>query len=363
MSHYKMVKVDLVSNPYPIYIGEDLLQQIELINPHVKGRQIFIVCDDNTKIYLPRLTSALAHFDCHSLVLPAGEQYKTLETCNRIWTALMQEYYDRSTTLCALGGGVIGDLTGFAAACYRRGVPFLQYPTTLLAQVDAAIGGKTGVNHPMGKNMIGAFHQPQCVVIDINTLQTLPEREFISGLAEVVKYGLIASAEFFNWLEANIDKICARDFDALSYIIEQSCTIKARFVALDEFEEGARALLNLGHTFAHAIETATGYQAWLHGEAVSVGIALAADLSWREGMLNSADVSRIQCLLQALKLPIKPPSDLSAEQFLSLMAQDKKVLARQLRLILLQKIGAALVTSDFSEENLQQTLLQSEKMV
>jgi 3-dehydroquinate synthase len=358
MPHYKIVKVNLVRQPYSIYIGEDLLQQVELISPHVKGQQIFIVCDDNTKIYLPRLTSALANFDCNSLILPAGEQYKTLETCNRIWTALMQKYHDRSTILCALGGGVIGDLTGFAAACYRRGVAFLQYPTTLLAQVDAAIGGKTGVNHPMGKNMIGAFHQPQCVVIDINTLHTLPEREFIAGLAEVVKYGLIADVEFFNWLEANVDQIRTRDVSALTYIIEQSCAIKARFVALDEFEEGPRALLNLGHTFAHAIETATSYQGWLHGEAVSVGIALAADLSWREGLLNSEDVSRIQCLLQALGLPIKPPSDMSSEQFLSLMAQDKKVLARQLRLVLLQKIGAAFVTSDFSKENLQQTLAE-----
>jgi 3-dehydroquinate synthase len=289
-------------------------------------------------------------------VLPDGEQYKTLEVWNRIFDALLHARFGRDCTLVALGGGVIGDMTGFAAACYQRGVAFIQVPTTLLAQVDSSVGGKTGINHPAGKNMIGAFHQPLAVIADTSTLATLPQRELSAGLAEVLKYGLIRDASFLSWLEAHMAELLARDADALAYIIRLSCEIKADIVAADEHEAGQRALLNLGHTFGHAIETAAGYGNWLHGEAVAVGICMAADLSARMGWLTEGDVARIRRLVTSAGLPVDAPADLSADRFLELMAIDKKVQDGQLRLVLLRHPGDALVTADVEPDLLRATL-------
>jgi len=290
--------------------------------------------------------------------LPDGEKYKNLETLNTIFDTLLSKKHNRTTTLIALGGGVIGDMTGFAAACYQRGVNFIQLPTTLLAQVDSSVGGKTAVNHPMGKNMIGAFYQPQCVIADTGTLNTLDDRQLRAGLAEVIKYGLIADAPFFNWLEENINHLLDRDPEALAYAIERSCENKAKVVSLDEREGGVRAILNLGHTFGHAIETYQSYKDWLHGEAVSVGMVMAAKLSNALGWIPENDVSRTKELLLKCELPVSAPKDMSAEKFLELMSVDKKVLDGSLRLVLLKSIGHAVVTSDF-DPNCLNTLLES----
>ena len=289
------------------------------------------------------------------IVLPDGEAYKNSETLNLIYDALLQNRCERSTTLIALGGGVIGDITGYAAATYLRGVPFIQVPTTLLSQVDSSVGGKTGINHPLGKNMIGAFYQPQLVLSDIATLDTLPQRELSAGLAEVIKYGLIRDADFFLWLERNMHLLLALDSDAMSYAIYRSCRNKAEVVAADERESGERALLNLGHTFGHAIENGMGYGVWLHGEAVAAGIMLAADLSRRMGWLSAEDVARVAAILAAANLPIKPPN-LGVEKYLDLMGLDKKVVDGKIRLILQQGIGKSVVTSEYDTEALYQTL-------
>ena len=285
-------------------------------------------------------------------------EYKTLEVLNNIFTALLKNHCDRKTTLIALGGGVVGDMTGFAAATYQRGVPFIQIPTTLLAQVDSSVGGKTGVNHPLGKNMIGAFHQPQCVIIDTDTLATLPDRELSAGLAEVIKYGLIGDTEFFVWLEQNLDKLMQRDPQALAFAIERSCADKARVVAADEREAGSRALLNLGHTFGHAIETGAGYGAWLHGEAVAAGMCMAADLSRRLGWLTPDECARIERLVQRARLPTRAPRTLSAAQLRECMNVDKKVEAGKLRLVLPRGFGHAVITPDFPPALLHETLEQ-----
>jgi 3-dehydroquinate synthase len=301
----------------------------------------------------------LASFDglkTATVILPDGEQYKTLDTLNTIFTALLEQRFNRGCTLVALGGGVVGDITGFAAASYQRGVAFLQVPTTLLAQVDSSVGGKTGVNHPLGKNMIGAFHQPGCVVIDTDTLDTLDDRQLAAGFAEVIKYGLIYDADFFAWLEENVSAIMARDKMALARAIERSCTIKAEIVAADERESGVRALLNLGHTFGHAIETGTGYGNWLHGEAVATGMLMAVDLSARHGWLDRADVQRTESILRQAGLPTRPPATMSEQQFMELMAVDKKVIDGGLRLVLLKRIGEAFVTADFQSDLLSETL-------
>ena len=293
-----------------------------------------------------------------SIQLPDGEEYKNLDSMNLVYSRLLEGRFDRNTTLIALGGGVVGDITGFAAASYQRGVPFIQIPTTLLSQVDSSVGGKTGVNHPLGKNMIGAFYQPQAVIIDINSLDTLPDRELSAGISEVIKYGILGDAEFFNWLEDNVEALMARDPDVLTYAIARSCQDKADIVAADEREQGKRALLNLGHTFGHAIETGLGYGEWLHGEAVACGMVMAARLSAEMGWLSDSDVGRIRALISRANLPTDPPPAMSADKFRALMAIDKKVLDGKLRLILLQSIGSSIVTDSFDNETLNKILEQ-----
>jgi 3-dehydroquinate synthase len=356
----KTLEVDLGERSYPIHIGQGLLREPALLTEHIRGRQVMVVTNETiAPLYLHNIMCQFEDFDLASVILPDGEQYKTLETLNSVFTALLEHRFNRQCTLVALGGGVVGDITGFAAACYQRGVAFLQVPTTLLAQVDSSVGGKTGVNHPLGKNMIGAFHQPGCVVIDTDTLDTLDQRQLAAGVAEVIKYGLIHDAGFFTWLEKNIDLLIARDKPSLAYTIERSCTIKAEIVAADELEGGRRALLNLGHTFGHAIETGTGYGNWLHGEAIAAGMLMAADLSARHGWLPGGDVGRIEQLLQRAGLPTTPPQEMGEAQFRELMAVDKKSMDGGLRLVLLKKIGMAVVTGEFSTELLSQTLIRA----
>lgn len=355
----KTLTVDLGSRSYPIHIGTGLLREPELFAPWIRGRQVMVVSNDRVApLYAAALRQGLAGFDLAELVLPDGEAYKTLETMNRIMTALLERRFDRGCTLVALGGGVVGDITGFAAACYQRGVDYLQVPTTLLAQVDSSVGGKTGVNHPLGKNMIGAFHQPRCVVADTATLDTLDDRELRAGVAEVIKYGLIRDPDFLAWLEDSVERLLARDPEALAYAIERSCMNKAAVVAADEREAGLRATLNLGHTFGHAIETGLGYGRWLHGEAVAAGMYLAADLSTRLGMLTPADRQRVEALLARAGLPTRAPAELSPERMRELMAVDKKSQAGKLRLVLLEGLGKAVVTGDFDSSVLDETLRQ-----
>lgn len=353
----RTLRLDLGERSYPIYIGSGLLPDPHLFAPHIHGRQVLVVSNVTVApLYLQRLESALQGFTLRSISLPDGEAYKTLDTLNLVYDALLENRFNRRCTLIALGGGVVGDICGFAAASYQRGVDFIQVPTTLLSQVDSSVGGKTGVNHRLGKNMIGAFHQPNAVIIDTDTLGTLPDRELSAGLAEVIKYGLIREPEFFDWLEANMDRLLARDPEALGYAIERSCRCKADVVAADERESGQRALLNLGHTFGHAIETGMGYGTWLHGEAVGTGMLLAAELSARQGWLGAADVDRIRRLLGRARLPVAVPPEMTPERFLELMAVDKKVLDGGLRLVLLHGIGKAVVTGDFDPRQLRATL-------
>jgi 3-dehydroquinate synthase len=349
--------VELGARSYPIFIGQGLLGKPELLTQHVRGRQVMVVTNETiAPLYLDAVRGIFSDFELATVILPDGEQYKNLDTLNLIFTALLENKFNRGCTLVALGGGVVGDITGFAAASYQRGVAFLQIPTTLLAQVDSSVGGKTGVNHPLGKNMIGAFHQPACVLIDTNTLDTLDNRQLAAGLAEVIKYGLIRDAAFFGWLEENIDLLKARDKQALARAIERSCALKAEIVAADERESGQRALLNLGHTFGHAIETGTGYGTWLHGEAVATGMLMAADLSARHGWLSDDAVARTVKLLQQANLPTRPPDEMGEARFLELMAVDKKVVDGGLRLILLKDIGDAFLTGDFDTDLLGKTL-------
>lgn len=353
----KLINVELGERSYPIYIGPGLTGNSELIQQRIRGKQVMIVTNETiAPLYLHTLQGALAGKQVATVILPDGEKFKTLTTLNLVFDALLDNRFNRSVTLVALGGGVIGDMTGFAAACYQRGVDFVQIPTTLLSQVDSSVGGKTGVNHAMGKNMIGAFYQPRSVLIDTNSLRTLPDREFAAGMAEVIKYGLIADAEFFSWLESNISKIMSRDEEALQYAIAVSCQTKAWVVAQDEREGGIRAILNLGHTFGHAIETATQYTAYLHGEAVAVGMLMAMDLSYRTGAVSESDCDRTKALIAACGLPLKTPAGMAVEQFMALMSVDKKVLDGSLRLVLLEKLGKAYVGSDFSAEDLEATL-------
>ncbi|HEY9149210.1 MAG TPA: 3-dehydroquinate synthase, partial [Gammaproteobacteria bacterium] len=341
----KTLTVELGERSYPIHIGPGLLDDGALLKPHITGRQVMVVSNETVApLYLARLQASLADFDLDAVILPDGEEYKTLEVLNRIYDRLLERRFNRKCTLVALGGGVVGDMTGFAAATYQRGVNFIQVPTTLLAQVDSSVGGKTGVNHPRGKNMIGAFYQPSCVLADTDTLATLDERQLAAGMAEVIKYGLIREPGFFAWLEAHMDALNARDTGALIEAIERSCACKAEVVAADEREGGLRAILNLGHTFGHAIETGMGYGSWLHGEAVGAGMYLAAELSRREGWLGAADMERIRVLLERARLPVKAPPSMTEQQFLDLMAVDKKVLDGGLRLVLLKAIGEAVIS-------------------
>ena len=352
------LKVELANRSYPIHIGRNLLHNANLILPHLKRKHVAVVTNTTVApLYLDKLSNTLQveGVSVIPIVLPDGEAYKNTETLNTIYDALLQNRCERNTTLIALGGGVIGDLTGYAAATYLRGVPFIQIPTTLLSQVDSSVGGKTGINHPLGKNMIGAFYQPQLVLADTDTLHTLPAREFSAGMAEVIKYGLIRDANFFDWLEVNISKLMALDESAISEAIFRSCQNKAEVVARDEHENGERALLNLGHTFGHAIENAMGYGVWLHGEAVAAGTMMAADLSQRMGWLKVDEVKRIHALLKATNLPLDPPK-LGAEKYLELMQLDKKVSDGKIRLILQQGIGKSVITSDYDAEKLKETL-------
>lgn len=353
------LKVELASRSYPIHIGRKLLSDASLILPHLKRKHVAIVTNTTVApIYLEQLSQTLQAVGVKvlSIILPDGEAYKNSETLNTIYDALLQNRCERSTTLIALGGGVIGDLTGYAAATYLRGVPFIQIPTTLLSQVDSSVGGKTGINHPLGKNMIGAFYQPQLVLADIDTLQTLPKREFSAGVAEVIKYGLIRDADFFDWLETNMASLMQLNEQVLSDAIYRSCQNKADVVAADEHEQGERALLNLGHTFGHAIENAMGYGVWLHGEAVAAGTMMAADLSQRMGWLNASEVARIKHSFESANLPVTAPA-LGAEKYLDLMGLDKKVENGKIRLILQQGIGKSVITSDYDVEKLKETLL------
>jgi 3-dehydroquinate synthase len=349
--------VDLGDRSYPIRIGRGLFTDPKLLTEHIHGRQVMIVSNTTiAPLYLDAVAGMLSDFSVKTVILPDGEEYKTLETLNIIFTALLENRFNRGCTLVALGGGVVGDITGFAAASYQRGVAFVQIPTTLLAQVDSSVGGKTGVNHPLGKNMIGAFHQPNCVLIDTDTLDTLDDRQLAAGMAEVIKYGLIRDSAFFDWLEQNIDALKQRNKPALAYAIERSCKLKAEIVAADERESGLRAILNLGHTFGHAIETGTGYGNWLHGEAVAAGMLMAADLSARHGWLSADAVQRTKDLLSRAGLPTRPPAEINPDTFMQLMAIDKKVVDGGLRLVLLKEIGNALVTGDFRQDLLVATL-------
>jgi len=338
-------------------MGEGNLNNPELLTQHIKSRQVVVVTNETiAPLYLQNVIAHLQQYQIETVILPDGEQYKTLASMDIIFDALLTKQYSRNATLIALGGGVIGDVAGFAAACYQRGIPFIQIPTTLLAQVDSSVGGKTGVNHALGKNMIGAFYQPQCVIIDIKVLDTLDDRQLSAGIAEVIKYGLIRDAEFFAWIEANIENILARDKQASTYIIERSCLSKAEIVAADERESGIRAILNLGHTFGHAIETGAGYGTYLHGEAVAIGTCQAADLSRRMGWLSDADVRRIVDLFKRALLPTEPPVNLSAEECIKLMAVDKKNVDGEIRLILLKSIGEASLPIGVGKSQLLETL-------
>lgn len=352
------LKVELADRSYPIHIGKNLISDASLILPYLKRKHVAIVTNTTVApLYLAQLSQSLqaAGVTVIAIILPDGEAYKNSATLNTIYDTLLQNRCERSTTLIALGGGVIGDLTGYAAATYLRGVPFIQIPTTLLSQVDSSVGGKTGINHPLGKNMIGAFYQPQLVLADIDTLQTLPAREFAAGMAEIIKYGLIRDAEFFDWLELNMASLMQLDEATLSYAIFRSCQNKADVVAKDEHEQGDRALLNLGHTFGHAIENAMGYGVWLHGEAVAVGSMMAADLSRRMGWLSESEVTRIQNSFVAANLPVTAPK-LGVDRYLDLMGLDKKVENGKIRLILQQGIGKSVITSDYDVQKLRETL-------
>jgi 3-dehydroquinate synthase len=351
--------VGLAERSYPIYIGSNLLGYAELLLPHVSHKRTAVVTNTTVApLYLEPLRAMLQSHgvDMIPIILPDGEQYKNAETLGLIYDALLSNRCERNTPLIALGGGVIGDMTGYAAATYLRGVPFIQIPTTLLAQVDSSVGGKTGINHPLGKNMIGAFYQPQVVLADITTLNTLSDQELRAGIAEVIKYGLIRDLSFFEWLEQNMEKLLARDENTLQYAITRSCQNKAEVVAADERESGERALLNLGHTFGHAIETGMGYGAWLHGEAVAAGTIMAADLSCRMGWLSKEDVARIHSLFERAGLPVIAPA-LGVEKYLQLMGLDKKVVGGKIRFVLLKSIGCAVINGDVQPELLRQTLV------
>jgi 3-dehydroquinate synthase len=347
----RRLTLSLGAHSYPILIGSGLLAAVDQIQPVLRSPRIALVSNTTVApLYLERLDGAMekAGVGVTPIILPDGEVHKNWESLNLIYDSLLAARCDRSTAIVALGGGVIGDLAGFAAATYQRGVPFIQIPTTLLSQVDSSVGGKTGINHPRGKNMIGAFWQPKLVLADTDTLQTLPARELSSGMAEVIKYGLIRDLPFLEWLEANMEGLMARDGQLLAQAIERSCANKAEVVAADEFEtakEGGRALLNLGHTFGHAIEAGMGYGEWLHGEAVAAGTMMAAELSRRLGWLSAADVERVRALMLRAGLPVSGP-DLGVARYLELMSHDKKVIAGSLRLILLNRIGQALVHAD-----------------
>ena len=354
-SSFQTLTVALDERSYPIHIGCGLLGNADLWRPHLNPKMGAVVITNTTvaPLYLDTVMATLAELGCpaFSVILPDGEEYKSWETLNTVFDALLENRCERGTTLIALGGGVIGDLVGFAAACYQRGAPFIQVPTTLLSQVDSSVGGKTAINHPLGKNMIGAFYQPKLVLADLDTLDTLPPREMAAGMSEVVKYGLIRDEAFFQWLEQNAEGLMARDKTLLARAVHQSCAHKAEVVARDEREAGERALLNLGHTFGHAIETGMGYGSWLHGEAVATGTVMAALLSQQLGWLDARAIERVRALFERIGLPVAGPwlaatPAASAERYLELMRHDKKVSAGVMRLVLLKAIGQAVVSAE-----------------
>lgn len=348
----KILNVELADKSYPIYIGSDLLSSKSLLSDHIQGKQVMVVTNTTiAPLYLEKLKDALSDFNVESVVLPDGEEFKTLETLNKVFDALLKAKFDRSSTLVALGGGVVGDITGYAAASYQRGVNFIQVPTSLLSQVDSSVGGKTGVNHELGKNMIGAFYQPKAVIIDVDTLDTLSDQEYSAGMAEVIKYGLLGNADFFSMLETNIESIMARNKDLIIEIIFNSCKDKASIVALDEFERGKRALLNLGHTFGHGIENAFGYGNYLHGEAVSIGMVMAAKLSMDEGHLSNEDAIRVESILSKADLPISIKKSIGSETLIEAMSLDKKSIDGKIRLVLLKALGDSYLTDSYSKEN------------
>ncbi|WP_174222108.1 3-dehydroquinate synthase [Polynucleobacter necessarius] len=343
----KTLEVDLGNRSYPIYIGTDLIDQPALFNACEKSTSIYIVCNTTVApLYAQRLTKTLSTFgkSVQTIVLPDGESYKDWKNLQLIFDDLLKFGADRQTMLIALGGGVIGDMTGFAAASFMRGTRFIQVPTTILSQVDSSVGGKTGINHPLGKNMIGAFHQPVAVVADLNTLKTLPARELSAGLAEVIKHGAIADAKFLDWIEANAKLLLACDTDVMSHAVLRSCEIKSAVVSADEREGGIRATLNFGHTFGHAIEAGMGYGEWLHGEAVGCGMALGADLSCRLDLISKVDVERITKIIQSMNLPTNPPK-FGAKRYMELLQVDKKTEGGQIRYVVLEKIGKAQILS------------------
>jgi 3-dehydroquinate synthase len=350
------LKVDVGHTSYPITIGSGLLGDRELLETRIPGRDLMIVTDTTVaRLYLAKLRSNLGERNIAECVLPDGEQHKTLQTAGWVFDALVGKKLNRDATVVALGGGVVGDIAGFAAACYQRGVAYAQVPTTLLAQVDSSVGGKTGVNHAGGKNLIGAFHQPVAVLSDTDTLASLPDRELRAGLAEVIKYGCVWDPMLFDWLDLNMDKLLTREADALTYAVARSCEIKATVVGRDEREQGLRAILNFGHTFGHAIEAATHYKTYLHGEAVSLGMLMAADLSRRLGLIDAVPCERLRDLIGRAGLPVEPPT-IGAQRALELMRMDKKVLSGTVRLVLLEKLGRAVVVGNYEQSALEATL-------
>lgn len=354
--------VELGERRYPIFIGSDL-DPNALLEPYIHGRQVMIVSNETVApLYLARYVAAIEALGktVATCILPDGEKYKNIEHLNLIFDALLASGFNRDCTVLALGGGVIGDMAGFASACFQRGVYFIQVPTTLLSQVDSSVGGKTGINHPLGKNMIGAFQQPQVVLADMSQLKTLPARELSAGLAEVIKYALLGDTDFLTWLEQHIDDLVQGDEAALAEAVYRSCAHKARIVANDEKEQGERALLNLGHTFGHAIESYLGYGEWLHGEAVATGMVMAADLSQRMGWINAEDLARTKNIIQRANLPIVCPQ-IPLDDFLAYMAHDKKVLNGQLRLVLMQAVGQAIITKTFDVELMKQAILANQE--
>lgn len=351
--------VQLAERSYPIFIGSSLLSQPDCLLPYIRSHQVMIVTNQKVApLYLASLqhTLSAAAVEIEIIILDDGEQYKNLATLEKIYAALLEKKHHRSTTLIALGGGVVGDMTGFVAATYQRGVSFIQVPTTLLAQVDSSVGGKTGVNHALGKNMIGAFYQPMSVVIDLSVLKTLPQRELAAGLAEVIKYGLIYDQDFFEWIEHSVDELLALDESSLRYAIQRSCEIKAAVVASDERESGVRAILNFGHTFGHAIEGALGYGVYLHGEAVAIGMCMATELSVKQGWLEITWLERLHRVLKKIGLPTESPAEMTQAQWLDWMSVDKKIMDKKLRLVLLQGCGRAIVTDQFNDDLLLQVL-------
>lgn len=351
------VQVCAASHSYPIHIGQGLLNQFDVFAPHISRKAAIVTNETIAPLYLEALVDLLQKngVETFSVILQDGEQYKTHQSLNQIYDALLSHHADRKTTLIALGGGVIGDTVGFAAATYQRGIPLIQIPTTLLSQVDSSVGGKTAINHPLGKNMIGAFYQPRLVVADLDTLKTLPEREFSAGLAEVIKYAALGDADFLTWLESHIEAILNQNLPELTHIVAHCCQMKADIVAQDETEQGVRAHLNLGHTFGHAIEAQMGYGVWLHGEAVAAGMVLASVLSEKLGCVSSTETARLANLIQAARLPIVPPK-LSFNQWLDTMKHDKKVDNGQMRFITLKQLGQAQITTLTDMKILEETL-------